>query len=147
MKVKIIAVGKNKHSYIEEGIKFYSKQLNDINIIEVADEKQSDGMKKEADRIIEQIGLDEYVVLLAIDGQQLSSESFAEKLNHIQTYESSKITFVIGGSYGVTNDVIKRANYKLSFSKMTFPHLLMRLILIEQIYRAKMILQNHPYHK
>lgn len=147
MSIKIIAVGKNKQTYIQEGIQNYVKQMKSIEILEVLDEKNMDGMEKEGARILELIEHDAYVIVLAIKGKMLSSEQFAEKLDHIYTYESQKIVFVIGGSYGLANSVYKRADFEMSFSKMTLPHLLMRIVLIEQIYRAQMILKNHPYHK
>lgn len=147
MSIKIIAVGKNKQAYIQEGIQNYVKQMKSIEILEVLDEKNMDGMEKEGARILELIEHDAYVIVLAIKGKMLSSEQFAEKLDHIYTYESQKIVFVIGGSYGLANSVYKRADFEMSFSKMTLPHLLMRIVLIEQIYRAQMILKNHPYHK
>ena len=101
----------------------------------------------EEKRILSRIGTNDFVVGLAIKGDMLSSEQFADKLDHWMTYEKKDITFIIGGSYGFTESIYNRCNYLLSFSKMTFPHQLMRLVLVEQIYRGFQILKGHPYHK
>lgn len=148
MKITVIGVGKVKQTYLLEAIKDYVKQMPyPFEIIEVLDEKSIDGMEKEEKRILEKIKPADYVIGLAIKGEHLSSEGFSEKLDHIMTYLQKDITFVIGGSYGFTKNIYGRCQYLLSFSNMTFPHQLMRLMLVEQIYRAFQILKGHPYHK
>ncbi|MFZ5944973.1 MAG: 23S rRNA (pseudouridine(1915)-N(3))-methyltransferase RlmH [Bacillota bacterium] len=159
MNIKIIAVGKLKEKYLKEGIVEYLKRLQSyakVEIIEVADEKEpanaspvdEDIVKeKEAERISKHIKQDTYLICLAIDGKQLSSEELAGKLDKLALEGKSDITMVIGGSLGLSQSVISRADFKLSFSKMTFPHQLMRLILLEQLYRAFRIIKGEPYHK
>jgi len=146
--IKIICVGKLNQKYLNEGILYYQKQIPlKTEIIEVMDESTIQGMSLESDRILSKIKDTDYVILLAIEGKMESSESFAKIFDDITTYQQGDIVFIIGGSYGVHQHVYDRSNKKLSFSKMTFPHQLMRLMLMEQIYRAMMILKNHPYHK
>lgn len=159
MIIDIVAVGKVKEKYINEGIKEYLKRLSrytSLNIIEVDDEKAPENIsnrdkdiikKKEGERILNKINQNSYLIALSIDGKDLSSEEFADKINNLMIEGRSHITFIIGGSLGLSDEVEKNVQMKLSFSKMTFPHQLMRLILIEQIYRGFMILKNHPYHK
>lgn len=159
MIIDIIAVGKIKEKYINEGIKEYSKRLSryaNLNIIGVDDEKAPENLsnkdqeivkKKEGERIGSKISQDAYVIALSIDGKGLSSEGLADKINNLMIEGSSHIAFVIGGSLGLSDEVLKRAQMKLSFSKMTFPHQLMRLILLEQVYRSFRIIRNEPYHK
>jgi 23S rRNA (pseudouridine1915-N3)-methyltransferase len=157
--ISIIAVGKLKEKYLKQGIEEYLKRLSSyakIEIIEVADEKAPEQLslqemeqvkQKEGERILAKITDDTYVIALAIEGAMLTSEQFAEKLDKLAVYGKSKVAFIIGGSLGLSKDVMKRANESLSFSKMTFPHQLMRLILLEQIYRAFRINRGEPYHK
>lgn len=159
MNISIIAVGKLKEKFLKQGIDEYLKRLTKyakVSIIEVADEKAPENLSInemeqikdiEGERILGKIDHDTYVIALVIDGKQLSSEQFAQSLDRLATYGNSKIAFLIGGSLGLSGKVIKRANEKLSFSKMTFPHQLMRLILLEQIYRACRINRGEPYHK
>lgn len=148
MKLTLICVGKMKQSYLKEAIADYIKQMPyPFEIIEVQDEKEASGMAIEEKRILSKVGLQDRVVGLAIKGEMLSSEQFAEKLDHWLTYDKKDITFIIGGSYGFTQAVYDRCDYLLSFSKMTFPHQLMRVILVEQVYRGFQILKGHPYHK
>ena len=129
-------------------MQYYIKQCPvKIEVIEVADEKQIEGMLVEGERILSKIKDQDDVICLAIKGKMMSSEDFAKLLDEKMTYQTKDIVFVIGGSYGLSDDVMKRANAEISFSKMTFPHQLMRLILVEQIYRGLMILKHHPYHK
>jgi 23S rRNA (pseudouridine1915-N3)-methyltransferase len=127
-----------------------------MEIVEIADEKAPENLsladeqqvkKKEGERILAKISSDTYVIALAIEGKQRTSEDLAAMMNSLGTYGKSRITFVIGGSLGLSEDVMKRADDKLSFSKMTFPHQLMKLILVEQIYRAFRIIKGEPYHK
>jgi len=158
MKIKIISVGKIKEKYLIEGIAEYSKRLSryvKLEFIEVADEPAPESLSekeieivksKEGEKILEQIK-NEYVIVLAIEGKSINSESLAELFRHIHTYETSDICFIIGGSLGLSDKVINVAKYRLSFSRMTFPHQLMKLILLEQIYRVFKINNNEPYHK
>lgn len=159
MNINIISVGKVKENYIKEGIAEFVKRLGphaNINITEVGDEAAPENLStnemeivknKEGDKILKSINPSEYVVALVIQGKKLSSEEFARRIELIRLEGHSTITFIIGGSLGLSNKVIKRANLKLSFSDMTFPHQLMRLILIEQVYRAFRIINGFPYHK
>jgi len=157
--ISIISVGKLKEKYLKSGIEEYTKRLGSytkINEIEVADEKAPEQLsdadmeivkKKEAERILAKIAPDAYVIALAIDGKMKTSEQLAKDIESLMTYGRSKIVFVIGGSLGLHEEVLKRADEKLSFSKMTFPHQLMKLILVEQVYRAFRIMKGEPYHK
>lgn len=159
MNIKVISVGKIKEKFMVSGIKEYSKRLSrycKLDHIEVSDEKAPENLSeaememvkaKEGERILSKISDNSYVIALAIDGEQLSSEKLSEKIDKLALKGNSDITFVIGGSLGLSDDVLKRSNYKLSFSKMTFPHQLMKLILLEQIYRAFRISRGEPYHK
>jgi len=157
--ISIVTVGKLKEKYLKQGIEEYSKRLSayaKIDIIEIPDEKAPETLSeqemlqvkgKEGERILSKIPDDAHVIALAIEGKMKSSEELAETLDKLATYGKSKIVFVIGGSLGLSKDVMKRANDTLSFSKMTFPHQLMRLILVEQVYRAFRINRGEPYHK
>lgn len=159
MKVKIIAVGKIKENYLKDGIAEYSKRMTrfaKFEIIELADEKTPDNasaiqnqqiMEKEGERILTKISERDYVIILAIEGSQLSSEDFSQVIIDATLRGYSDIVFVIGGSLGLADKVKKRANFCLSFGLLTLPHQLMRLVLSEQIYRAFMIQQGSPYHK
>jgi 23S rRNA (pseudouridine1915-N3)-methyltransferase len=157
--ISIITVGKLKEKYLKQGIEEYLKRLTayaKVDVIEVSDEKAPEELsdlemvqvkQKEGERILAKISQDTYVIALAIQGKLASSEELANSLDKLATYGKSKIAFVIGGSLGLSDEVIKRSNEQLSFSRMTFPHQLMRLILVEQIYRAFRINRNEPYHK
>lgn len=159
MHISIVTVGKLKEKYLKQGIEEYVKRLNSyakIDLIEVADEKAPEELsevemkqvkQKEGERILAKIHPDTYVIALAINGKLKSSEELAETLDKLATYGKSKVAFIIGGSLGLSNDVLKRADEQLSFSKMTFPHQLMKLILVEQVYRAFRINRGEPYHK
>ncbi|TWT14380.1 23S rRNA (pseudouridine(1915)-N(3))-methyltransferase RlmH [Streptococcus sp. sy010] len=159
MKVKIISVGKLKEKYLKDGIAEYTKRLGrftKLDLIELADEKTPDKaslaenqqiMAKEAERILSKISEREFVIALAIEGQQLSSENFSKFLADTTLKGFSDITFVIGGSLGLAQQVKSRANFLMSFGQFTLPHQLMRLVLLEQVYRAFMIQQGSPYHK
>ena len=143
--IKIICVGKVKENYLREAIFDYEKRISKyhkINIIEVEDSN----MKDEANKINQFIKNNDYIITLEIEGNMLSSTEFANKLD--KTFiTNSNITFIIGGSYGLDDIVKNKSNYKLSFSKLTFPHQLFRVILLEQIYRSFKILNNETYHK
>ncbi|MFS0774542.1 23S rRNA (pseudouridine(1915)-N(3))-methyltransferase RlmH [Neobacillus sp. 3P2-tot-E-2] len=159
MNISIVTVGKLKEKYLKMGIDEYLKRLNayaKVEVVEVADEKAPEELsesemiqvkQKEGERILAKISQDTYVIALAINGKMQSSEELADTLDKLATYGKSKIAFIIGGSLGLSEEVLKRANEKLSFSKMTFPHQLMKLILVEQIYRAYRINRGEPYHK
>lgn len=159
MKVTVIAVGKVKEKFFQDAIGEYSKRLSrycKLEIIQVADEKTPDGAsealeqqikEKEGERILASIKDGSYVIALAIEGTMLDSVELAGKLEKWGVSGISQLTFVIGGSLGLSNAVLSRADYKLSFSRMTFPHQLMRVILLEQIYRGFRIIQGEPYHK
>ncbi|WP_273836367.1 23S rRNA (pseudouridine(1915)-N(3))-methyltransferase RlmH [Guptibacillus sedimenti] len=159
MNISIVTVGKLKEKYLKQGIEEYTKRLGPfakIDVIEVPDEKAPENLsetemiqvkKAEGDRILSKISPDAHVIALAINGKMKTSEQLARDLDQLATYGKSKIAFVIGGSLGLSNEVLKRANDTLSFSKMTFPHQLMRLILVEQVYRAFKINRGEPYHK
>ncbi len=147
--IKIVCVGKIKEKFFEEAIKEYLKRLNKytkLQIIELNDEKEEVALKKEAENILKHIKDNEYVITLEIEGKELSSKEFAKKIDNT-LINHSNITFVIGGSYGLDNTVKQRSNYALSFSKLTFPHQLFRVVLLEQIYRSFKIINNEKYHK
>ena len=159
MRINIVCVGKIKEKYLKLGIDEFKKRLSKyckLEIIELEDEKAPENLsdkemlmikEKEGKKILSKIKDNSYVIALAIDGKNLSSEELAETINKLGVRGISNITFVIGGSLGLSDEVLSRANYKLSFSKMTFPHQLMRLILLEQVYRAYRINNGEPYHK
>ncbi|WP_216830166.1 23S rRNA (pseudouridine(1915)-N(3))-methyltransferase RlmH [Alkalihalobacterium elongatum] len=159
MNISIVTVGKLKEKYLTMGINEYVKRLGayaKIEIIEVPDEKAPEQLsetemeqikQKEGEKILAKVHPDAHVIALAIQGKQMSSEQLAAEMDKLATYGKSKIAFIIGGSLGLSDEVLKRANAQLSFSKMTFPHQLMRLILVEQVYRAFRINRGEPYHK
>ena len=159
MKITLITVGKIKEKYLRDAIAEYSKRLSrycKLDIIEVADEKTPENAsdtvenqirEKEAERILMRVKDDAYVVTLEIKGKLLTSEELAEKIDKLGIQGTSHIIFIIGGSIGLGKEVLKRSDYALSFSKMTFPHQLMRVILLEQIYRSYRIISHEPYHK
>lgn len=159
MKITVITVGKIKETYLKNAIAEYSKRLSKyckLEIVEVADEKTPDHASetaenairdKEGERILKYIRDDMYVITLEIEGKMLTSEELAKKIDTLGIQGNSSIAFVIGGSIGLGKEVLKRSDYALSFSKMTFPHQLMRVILLEQIYRSYRIINGEPYHK
>lgn len=150
---KIICIGKIKEEYITKGIAEYKKRIEGYTKLEIVELKEyntldiNKNIENEGKEILEKIKNDEYVITLEIEGNQLDSVTFSSQLEKLPTYGNSKIVLVIGGSNGLSDEVKKRSNYALSFSKMTFPHQLMRLILMEQIYRALTIMNNKEYHK
>ena len=151
--IKILCVGKFKEDYLTSGIKEYLKRLDaweKVEIIEVKEYLSSDIKKVievEGDYLLDKIDKNDFVITLEIEGKMLTSEDLASKIDQLYTYGNSNITFVIGGSYGLSNKVKSRSSLALSFSKFTFPHQLMRLILLEQIYRAFTINNHKEYHK
>lgn len=159
MKVTILSVGKIKEKFYTEAVGEYSKRLSRycrLEIIQVADEKTTENCseaeadivkQKEAKRLLAKVPDDAYVITLEINGKQIDSVELAEKINKLGISGISHIVFIIGGSLGLHGLVSERADYSLSFSKMTFPHQLMRVILLEQLYRSYRIINNQPYHK
>ncbi len=159
MNIKMICVGKCKESFFREAVAEYAKRLSrycKFQILEVADEKTPDQASeqeetlirhKEAERILKAVRGDDYVIALAILGKRMDSVGFSEYLGALMSAGRSNVVFVIGGSLGLSDDVLSRADWQLSFSDMTFPHQLMRVILAEQIYRAFRIMNHEPYHK
>ena len=159
MKITILTVGKIKEDFYRKAIAEYSKRLSrycKLEIIEVTDEKTPDSASavveeqikdKEGERLLKYIREDAYVIALAIEGKMLDSIELSKNIEQLGIMGKSHIIFVIGGSLGLSDLILKRADYKLSFSKMTFPHQLMRVILLEQIYRSYRIICKEPYHK
>ena len=159
MEIKIITVGKIKEKYLNDGIAEYAKRLSrycKLTFCQVPDEKTPDGAseklemqikEREGRRLLDKIRQDDEVIALAIEGEQKTSEQFAVQIDQYGITGKGNVVFVIGGSLGLSEEVLQRADRKLSFSKMTFPHQLMRVILLEQIYRAYRIIKKEPYHK
>lgn len=159
MKIAVLTVGKIKEKFFRDAIDEYSKRLSrycKLEILQVADEKTPDGAsealeqqikEKEGERILSNIKDGSFVIALAIEGKMPDSVELAEKIEKWGISGISQLVFVIGGSLGLSDAVLARADYKLSFSRMTFPHQLMRVILLEQIYRSYRIIQGEPYHK
>ncbi|WP_444685468.1 23S rRNA (pseudouridine(1915)-N(3))-methyltransferase RlmH [Alkalicoccus luteus] len=159
MQITIISVGKLKEKYLKQGIAEFEKRLSaycKLQLVEVSDEQAPETMsekeieqvkEKEGERILQKIKPGQYVYALDLGGNQRTSEAFADELDKLSIHGKSQIAFVIGGSNGLSESVLKRADASISFSKMTFPHQLMKLILIEQVYRAFRIMKGDPYHK
>jgi len=159
MKITLITVGKIKEKYLKDAIAEYSKRLSKyckLEIVEVADEKTPDQAsenmerqirQKEGERILRYVKDDAYVFTLEIGGTMLDSVAFAKKMETLGIQGKSHLIFIIGGSIGLGEEVLRRSDYALSFSKMTFPHQLMRVILLEQVYRGYRIIEGAPYHK
>lgn len=159
MKITVITVGKIKEKYLKDAIAEYTKRLSKyckLEIMEVADEQTPDNASevveemirsKEAERILKYVKEDAFVITLEINGKQLSSEELADKIEKLGVQGTSHIIFIIGGSIGLGQEVLAKSDFALSFSKMTFPHQLMRVILLEQVYRGYRIIHGEPYHK
>lgn len=159
MEIRILSVGKIKERYLSDGIAEYAKRLGrycKLTFKQVADEKTPDKASEtlnqqikdtEGERLLKHIREQDYVIALAIEGKMLDSVELSRKLGQLGVEGKSSLAFVIGGSLGLSDAVLKRADFKLSFSKMTFPHQLMQMILLEQIYRGYRILNHEPYHK
>ncbi len=159
MRITILTVGKIKEKFFREAVAEYSKRLSKycrLEILEVADEKTPDKAspteekqikEKEGERLLKLIPESAYVLALAIEGKQTDSVAFSEKLEGLGVQGKSHLVFIIGGSLGLDERILKRADERLSFSAMTFPHQLMRVILLEQIYRGYRIMKKEPYHK
>ncbi len=159
MKITLLTVGKIKEKFYRDAIAEYSKRLSrycNLTIMEVSDEKTPDKSneslecqirQKEGQRLLDKLSPDAYTIVLAIDGKNIDSISLSKKIDHLALSGNSHLQFIIGGSLGLDEAVLKKADFKLSFGAMTFPHQLMRVILLEQIYRAFRIRNNEPYHK
>lgn len=159
MKITILCVGKIKEKFFVQAVEEYSKRLSrycKLEILEMPDEKTPEQASereelqikdKEGERLLSKIKDQDYVIALAIEGKQPDSVALAKKIEELTTYKTSHLTFVIGGSLGLSKKVLTRANEQLSFSNLTFPHQLMRVILLEQIYRSFRIISGEPYHK
>lgn len=159
MNINIIAVGKIREKYIQDGIDEFKKRLSrycSLNIIEVRDEKAPENLSnkemelikdKEGEAILSKIPDNSYIISLEIGGKNISSEELAGKMEGLMVDGINDISFIIGGSLGLSKKVTSKSNFKLSFSRMTFPHQIMRFILLEQIYRGFRIIKNEPYHK
>lgn len=159
MKITILCVGKLKEKFMLSAVQEYQKRLSRyvrLEIFEVADEKTPDSASekeeiqirdREGERLFKHIKKDDYVIALAIDGKMYDSVSFSRKIDRYGISGRTNVVFIIGGSLGLSEDVLERADEKISFSKMTFPHQLMRVILLEQIYRGYRIMKGEPYHK
>lgn len=159
MNIKIINVGKLKEKYLKMGIEEYKKRLGayaKIELVEVPDEKAPEKLSeaemeqvkdKEGERILAKIPEQAYVFALAIEGKQRTSEELAKEIEQLGIHGHSNLVFVIGGSLGLSKAVMQRSNTQISFGKMTLPHQLMRLVLVEQVYRSFKIIRNEPYHK
>ena len=159
MKITVLTVGKIKEKYLVQGIAEYSKRLSrycKLEILEVADEKTPDKASEavevqirdtEGKRLLKYIREDDYVVALAIQGKMLGSVELSKLVENLGIQGKSSLVFVIGGSLGLSDEVLSRADFLLSFSRMTFPHQLMRMILLEQVYRGYRIMMHEPYHK
>lgn len=159
MKITVLCVGRLKEKYLREAAQEYCKRLSryvKLEIVEVPDEKTPEQASekeeaqiraREGERLMKHIRREDHVIVLAIDAPQYDSLSFSEKINKFAIHGKGNVVFVIGGSLGLAKDVIRRADETVSFSKMTFPHQLMRVILLEQIYRSFRIIKGEPYHK
>lgn len=159
MQIHLVTVGKIKEKYVKQGIAEFEKRLRPyckLKMDEISDEQAPEQLSakeleqvkdKEGTRILQKIKPQEYVIALDIQGTSWSSEQLADAMDRLATTGKSQITFVIGGSNGLSDEVLKRADQRLSFSKMTFPHQLMKLILMEQVYRGFRIMKGEPYHK
>ena len=159
MKIKVVTVGKLKEKYLKDGIAEYLKRISrfaKLEMIELADEKTPDRASEsenqkilgiEGQRILSKVGDRDFVIVLAIEGRTFSSEEFSKQLEEASIKGFSTLTFIIGGSLGLSSSVKNRANLSVSFGRLTLPHQLMRLVLVEQIYRAFTIQQGSPYHK
>lgn len=159
MEIRILSVGKIKETYLNDGIAEYTKRLSRycrLSFVQVADEKTPDKASEalnaqikatEGQRLLKHIREQDYVIALAIDGKMLDSVKLSRLMEQLGVQGESTIDLVIGGSLGLSEEVLRRADFKLSFSPMTFPHQLMQLILLEQVYRGFRIMNHEPYHK
>ena len=149
--IKIICVGKIKEKYFTDAINEYQKRLSKYTKLEIIEVQDYDGdistiLKKESEQILKHLNDKSYIITLEIEGNNLDSVEFSKKIDNV-LINNADITFIIGGSYGLADEIKNKSNYKLSFSKMTFPHQLFRVMLLEQIYRSYRIINNESYHK
>ena len=149
--IKIICVGKTKEKYFTDAINEYQKRLSKYTKLEIIEVQDYDGdistiLKKESEQILKHLNDKSYIITLEIEGNNLDSVEFSKKIDNV-LINNADITFIIGGSYGLSDEIKNKSNYKLSFSKMTFPHQLFRVMLLEQIYRSYRIINNESYHK
>ncbi len=159
MRITILTVGKIKEPYLRDAVKEYTGRLGKycrLQILEAADEKTPDPLgkaaaerirKKEGERLLKFLPKEAYIITLEISGKQLASEEFSQKIQNLAVQGVSHLVFVIGGSLGLGQNILEKSDFSLSFSKMTYPHQLMRMILLEQIYRSYRIANGEPYHK
>ncbi|MFH1005062.1 MAG: 23S rRNA (pseudouridine(1915)-N(3))-methyltransferase RlmH [Bacteroidota bacterium] len=151
MNITLICTGKTSEKYVSEGMKIYIERLNHycrFNLIEIEAGKGDEHQirKKESENILNRVGESDFLILLDEKGKEFTSAGFAELIHHHQNISTRHLIFITGGAYGFSNDVYKKANQKLSLSQMTFPHQLVRIIFLEQLYRAMTILQGKKYH-
>ena len=144
--IKILCVGKIKEKFFRDAIDEYTKRLSKYTKLEIIEVADNESIDKEKDLLLKHINEKDYIITLEIEGKELTSPELSKKIENIFMINSN-ITFIIGSSNGLHDDIKKLSNFKLSFSKMTFPHQLFRIILLEQIYRAFKILNNESYHK
>lgn len=144
--LKIICIGKIKKQYIKDAIQDYKTRLSKYTKIDVI-ELDDDNPKEEAKRILKYIDEKDYIITMEIEGKELSSTELSDKIKELNTYGNSNTTFIIGGSDGLDDSIKQKSNFKLSFSKLTFPHQLFRVLLLEQLYRSYKIINNEQYHK
>lgn len=159
MRIQLITIGKLKEKFLKQACDEYLKRLQSyakVDVVELPEEKSSDNpsdaeinqvLRKEGERILKTLHPDTYAIVLAVNGEMVSSPQLAKKMEQFTTYGNSHFTFIIGGSYGLSKEVYNRSDWDLSFSQMTFPHQLMRVFLLEQIYRACKINRGETYHK
>lgn len=159
MRIQLITIGKLKEKFLKQACDEYLKRLQayaKVEVVELAEEKSSDNpsdaeveqvLRKEGERILKALQPDTYTIVLAVNGEMASSPQLAKKIEQLTTYGNSHLSFIIGGSYGLSKEVYARSKWDLSFSKMTFPHQLMRVFLLEQIYRSCKINRGETYHK
>ena len=146
MKIKICAIGRLKEKFLVDGVSEYLKRIKNFAKIEIAEIPECKTVEDEGAKLLTQILRDSFVIVLDVAGETLSSENFAEKIAALSLHGVSSITFIIGGAFGLSEEVRRAANFRLSISPMTFTHQMARLILVEQIYRAFKIIRGEPYH-
>ncbi len=145
--IKIICVGKIKEKYIKEGIKDYLKRLTKYTKVEIIEVEEQKSLNLESEKIIKQLKENDYIISLQLDGEELNSCQLSAKINNLYIEGKSSIVFIIGSSHGLSESLTSKADYKLSFSTLTFPHQLFRLMFLEQLYRSFKIIYNEKYHK
>ncbi len=146
MKIKIVTIGKLKEKFLIDGVNEYLKRLKSFAKIEVCEIPECKTIEEEGQKLLSQVLRESFIIVLDVAGEMLTSENFAKKIAALNLHGVSDITFIIGGAFGLSDEVKRAASFRLSFSKMTFTHQMARLILVEQIYRAFKIIRNEPYH-